>query len=178
MNIIKDINPSRVTPYEFISVIEISKGSNLKYEIDQKTGILTLNRVLYTSSHYPQNYGFIPLTLAEDGDQLDVLVMCQEPINPLTLVKCFPIGVVEMVDQGIKDKKIISICYDDPDLLSYTDINELPVHIFEEIKNFFEIYKQLEGKETLITNILNRKEAEKTIYEAMERLKKSQNEKK
>jgi inorganic pyrophosphatase len=168
-NIWMDVDPSRVTPKKFISVIEISKGSKMKYELDKPTGALILDRVLYTSTHYPHNYGFIPLTYAGDNDPLDVLVMCQEPIVPLTLVRCFPIGVVEMVDQGLPDEKIISVCYDDPDLNCYTDVSDLPVHMLNEICHFFKVYKQLEGKTTTITNILGRKDAERIIQESLDR---------
>ncbi|MGP1414248.1 MAG: inorganic diphosphatase [Bacillales bacterium] len=169
MNAWKDIDKKRITPSKFLSVIEISKGSKNKYELDKESGMLILDRVLYTSTHYPHNYGFIPCTLAGDNDPLDVLVMCQEPIVPLTLVRCFPIGVVEMSDQGLPDEKIISVCYDDPDLNCYTDISDLPVHVLNEICHFFKVYKQLEGKSTSITNIFGRKEAEKIIQECMDR---------
>lgn len=169
MNVWKDVEPSRITPSKFLACVEIPKGSKMKYELDKKTGMLILDRVLYTSTHYPHNYGFIPLTYAEDDDPLDVLVMCQEPIVPLTLVRCFPIGVVQMIDQDKPDEKIISVCYDDPDLNSYTDITDLPVHMMNEICHFFKVYKQLEGKTTTITNILGRKDAERIIQECKDR---------
>lgn len=172
MNIWKDISRDRITPSKFIACVEISKGSKMKYELDKPTGRLILDRVLYTSTHYPHNYGFIPLTYAEDNDPLDVLVLCQEPIQPLALVRCFPIGVIQMVDQGQKDEKIISICYDDPDLNMYTDISDLPEHTFNEISHFFRVYKELEGKTTTVTKVLGRKEAEKIIIECMERYEK------
>ena len=108
MNIWKDIEKNKITPEEFIACIEIPKGSKMKYELDKSTGKLILDRVLYTSTHYPQNYGFIPRTYADDYDPLDVLVMCQEPIVPLCLVRCYPIGVVKMVDSDQNDEKIIA----------------------------------------------------------------------
>ena len=131
MNIWTDIDNSRVSPSEFVACIEISKGSKMKYELDKQTGMLVLDRVLYTSTHYPQNYGFIPHTYAGDEDPLDVLVMCQEPITPLCLVRCYPIGSIKMIDSDMSDEKIISICADDPSLTCYKDINDLPKHILD-----------------------------------------------
>ena len=168
MNIWKDIDTKRVSPSEFVACIEISKGSKMKYELDKPTGMLVLDRVLYTSTHYPQNYGFIPHTYAGDEDPLDVLVMCQEPITPLCLVRCYPIGVIKMIDSDMDDEKIISICADDPSLTCYKDINDLPQHILDEICHFFKVYKQLEGKKTSITKILGREEAQKIIKESIE----------
>ena len=168
MNIWKDIDTKRVSPSEFVACIEISKGSKMKYELDKPTGMLVLDRVLYTSTHYPQNYGFIPHTYAGDKDPLDVLVMCQEPIIPLCLVRCYPIGVIKMIDSDMDDEKIISICADDPSLNCYKDINDLPQHILDEICHFFKVYKQLEGKKTSITKILGREEAEKIIKKSIE----------
>ena len=126
MNIWHDIDRERIKPESFMAVIEITKGSKNKYELDKQTGLLILDRVLYTSTHYPANYGFIPLTYAEDNDPLDVLVLCQECIDPMTLVKCFPIGVIKMIDNGDVDEKIIAIPIKDPSLSDYNDIQELP----------------------------------------------------
>ena len=150
MNIWHDINPDRISPNEFMAVIEISKGSKKKYELDKETGLICLDRILYTSTHYPANYGFIPRTYGDDKDPLDVLVLCSEPLEPLTLVKCYPIGVMKMLDNGMGDEKIIAIPYDDPTYNSYQDIKELPQHIFDEIKHFFVVYKDLENKETKV----------------------------
>lgn len=169
MNIWKDFDNKRITPSKFVVCVEIPKGSKCKYELDKETGLIILDRVLYTSTHYPHNYGFIPCTYAGDNDPLDVLVMCQESLSPLTLVRCFPIGVVEMIDQGQEDEKIIAICYDDPDLNQYSDISDLPVHILNEISHFFKVYKQLEGKATTVTTILGRKDAERIIQESIDR---------
>lgn len=163
MNIWHDINPDRITPDEFIAVVEISKGSKKKYELDKETGLIMLDRILYTSTHYPANYGFIPRTYGDDKDPLDVLVLCSEPLEPLTLVKCFPIGVMKMIDNGMGDEKIIAIPYDDPTYNSYSDISGLPSHIFEEIKHFFKVYKDLEGKETKVDEFGDHNEAVKII---------------
>lgn len=163
MNIWHDINDNRIKKDDFISVIEITKGGRNKYELDKETGLLRLDRVLYTATHYPANYGFIPKTYAEDNDPLDVLVLCQENIEPMTLVECYPIGVLTMIDSQQKDEKIIAIAKKDPFLNTYNDITELPEHISSEIKHFFEVYKQLEGKTTTIEKILGREEAEKII---------------
>ena len=119
MNIWHDIEAERISPEDFVAVIEISKGSKLKYELDKKTGMLILDRILYTSTHYPANYGFIPLTYAEDNDPLDVLVLCSEPIEPMTLVTCYPIGVISMFDSGAADYKIIAIPENDPTYNEY-----------------------------------------------------------
>ena len=107
MNIWHDINPERICVDDFVAVIEISKGSKKKYELDKETGLIILDRILYTSTHYPANYGFIPLTYADDNDPLDVLVLCSEDLEPMSLVRCYPVGVVRMIDNNAKDDKII-----------------------------------------------------------------------
>ena len=137
MNLWHDIAPARVRPEDFFAVIEIEKGSKNKYEMDKETGALRLDRILYTSTHYPANYGFIPRTWADDGDPLDVLVLCSECIRPLSLVECYPIGVISM--------------------------EELPNHVASEIRHFFRVYKSLEGKETVVSDVLGREEAIKII---------------
>lgn len=167
MNIWHDLNPSRVTTENFVAVIEISKGSKKKFELDKETGLLILDRILYTSTHYPANYGFIPLTYAEDNDPLDVLVLCSEVIEPLTLVQCYPIGLIKMIDNNEVDEKIIAIPYKDPSLNVYRDISALPTHTFEEISHFFEVYKQLEHKTTSIKEIQGRDEAVEAIARAI-----------
>ena len=168
MNIWHDMNPKEITPTDFSAVIEISKGSRCKYELDKHTGLLRLDRVLYTSTHYPANYGFIPRTFADDGDPLDVLVLCNEPIQPLTLVQVYPIGVMRMLDDGHIDDKIIAVPFTDPNYNSYRSIDELPAHIFDEIMHFFKVYKQLENKQTDIKELYNREEAEKIVREAID----------
>ena len=163
MNIWHDINEERIKKDDFVTVVEISKGCKNKYELDKETGMLKLDRVLYTATHYPANYGFIPRTYADDNDPLDVLVLCQENITPLTLVECYPIGLMKMIDDEAVDEKIIAIAKEDPFYNGYTDISQLPNHIFNEIMHFFEVYKQLENKYTIVKEILGREEAEKVI---------------
>lgn len=153
MNIWHDIDESRIKADSFIVCIEISKGSKKKYELDKETGLIILDRILYTSTHYPTNYGFIPLTYADDNDPLDVLVLCQEQIEPMSLVKCRPLGVVKMIDNGDIDEKIIAVVEHDPFMANYTCIEDLPAHMLEEMKHFFRVYKQLEGKETYIEKV-------------------------
>lgn len=137
MNIWHDISPKRITAGDFMAVIEIEKGSKCKYELDKETGVLRLDRILYTSTHYPANYGFIPRTYADDLDPLDVLVLCSESLYPMTTVRCYPIGVISMIDNGRYDEKIIAIPFNDPTYNSYTDISQIPSHIFEEMSHFF-----------------------------------------
>ena len=150
MNIWHDIDSSRITRKDFEAVIEISKGSKMKYELDKETGLLKLDRVLHTSTHYPANYGFIPKTYADDNDPLDVLVLCTEQIEPMALVRCYPIGVISMFDGGHADDKIIAIPFGDPTYNEYKDISQLPKHIFNEMIHFFTVYKMLENKDTAI----------------------------
>ena len=169
MNIWHDMNQERIKTDDFLAVIEITKGGKNKYELDKDTGMLRLDRVLYTATHYPANYGFIPRTYAEDNDPLDVLVLCQENIDPMTLVECYPIGVINMIDSEENDEKIIAIAKKDPFLNMYNDIEEIPAHISSEIMHFFEVYKQLENKQTVVEKVLGRKEAEETIRKAIER---------
>jgi len=175
MNIWHDIDEKRIKENDFLACIEITKGSKMKYELDKETGILRLDRVLYTSTHYPANYGFIPKTYADDLDPLDVLVLCQEQIQPLCLVQCYPIGVIKMIDVDAIDEKIIAIAFGDPSLNSYQDIRELPMHILNEISHFFTVYKQLENKPTSVTEVLGRKDAEKIITNAINLYKKTFN---
>ena len=167
MNIWHDMDPAAITPSDFTAVIEISKGSSCKYELDKFTGLLRLDRVLYTSTHYPANYGFIPRTFADDGDPLDVLVLCSEPIQPLTLVRVFPIGVMRMIDSGAIDDKIIAVPFSDPSYNQNRSIDDLPSHIFDEIMHFFSVYKQLENKQTAVKELFNYKEAQEIIAAAI-----------
>lgn len=171
MNIWHEIAEDRIKKDEFIGVIEISKGCKNKYELDKETGMLKLDRVLYTATHYPANYGFIPRTYADDNDPLDVLVLCQEDIQPLTLVECYPIGVLIMIDGNKRDEKIIAIAKKDPFLNVYNDVTELPEHISSEIKHFFEVYKQLEDKKTEVEEFLGRTEAEEIIEKSIRNYK-------
>lgn len=168
MNIWHDIDNDRIKKDNFIACIEISKGSKKKYELDKETGMIILDRILYTSTHYPANYGFIPRTYSQDNDPLDVLVLCNETFDPLVLVKCIPIGVVKMFDERESDEKIIAVCQTDPSMNGYKDISELPQHYFNEITHFFNVYKTLEGKETVVTEVLGREVAEQIIQEAID----------
>ena len=152
-NIWHDINPKRITTEEFVAVIEIPKNSKIKYELNKETGVLEMDRILHTSTHYPANYGFIPRTYADDGDPLDVLVLCSQTLFPMTLVRCYPIGVIRMIDSGHHDDKIIAIPCNDPTYNSYVNIDELPGHIFEEMVHFFKVYKELEHKTTAVDEI-------------------------
>ena len=168
MNIWHDISPNRITKENFYAVIEIEKGSKMKYELDKKTGFLMLDRVLYTSTHYPANYGFIPRTYADDKDPLDVLVLFSPEIYPLTLVKVRPIGVVRMVDGGDIDDKIIGVLVNDPTSKDYHSVNDLPSHIFDEIMHFFKVYKQLENKKTAVKSLYDKDKAIEIIQQAID----------
>ncbi|WP_295154422.1 inorganic diphosphatase [uncultured Ruminococcus sp.] len=169
MNIWHDISPKAISKNSFTAVVEISKGSKVKYELDKATGLLKMDRILYTSTHYPANYGFIPRTYAEDGDPLDVLVLCSETLEPMSLVDCYPIGMIMMMDNGAADEKIICIPFNDPTYNVYKDISELPNHIFDEMKHFFTVYKALENKDTVIDDVKNVEEAVKTIESCIDR---------
>lgn len=163
MNIWHDIEPSKIKSDSFFAVIEISKDSKMKYELDKKTGMLKLDRILHTATRYPANYGFIPRTFAEDDDPLDVLVICNEAILPLTLVKCKPVGVINMIDGGENDYKILAVLQDDPVYNSIENYKELPKHIFEEMCHFFTIYKDLEGKKTFVSGMDDANRAKEII---------------
>jgi len=171
-NIWHDISEERITPEDFICVIEISKGSKKKYELDKETGYIILDRILYTSTHYPANYGFIPRTYGDDEDPLDVLLLCSESLEPMSLVRAYPIGVINMIDNGRGDEKIIAIPYNDPNYNNYKDISDLPMHIFEEMRHFFTVYKNLENKATAVDEVMAREDAVKVIKDAIENYKK------
>lgn len=166
-NIWHDMNPKRISPEKFVAVIEITKGSKKKYELDKECGFLRLDRILYTSTHYPANYGFIPRTYGDDNDPLDVLLLCSEPIDPMTLVECYPIGVITMMDNGRSDEKIIAIPFEDPNYNMYTDIADLPAHVFNEMKHFFTVYKALENKETAVSEVQGAEAAKEIIRECI-----------
>ena len=169
MNILHSIDPRRITPDHFMACIEIPAGCKNKYELDVETGCLVLDRVLYTSTHYPANYGFIPRTYAEDDDPLDVLLLCSESIDPMVTVRSYPIGVISMIDNKRNDEKIIAIPFNDPTYHLYHDISELPEHIFDEMRHFFSVYKALEGKETAVDEIKGQTEALRIVSEAIQR---------
>jgi inorganic pyrophosphatase len=141
-----EVDPGAKLPREFTAVVEISMGSSVKYELDKKTGLLKVDRVLYSAVYYPANYGFIPRTFAEDDDPLDVLVLCQEPVVPLTLVSARAIGVMTMIDTGKKDHKIVAVALDDPEFHPVRELGELPAHRLAMLRRFFQDYKQLEKK--------------------------------
>ncbi|KAF2564631.1 hypothetical protein F2Q70_00016665 [Brassica cretica] len=159
--------PRPGAPVIFNVVVEISKGSKVKYELDKKTGLIKVDRILYSSVVYPHNYGFIPRTLCEDNDPLDVLVIMQEPVLPGCFLRARAIGLMPMIDQGEKDDKIIAVCVDDPEYKHYTDIKELPPHRLTEIRRFFEDYKKNENKEVAVNDFLPNGPAVEAIQYSM-----------
>jgi inorganic pyrophosphatase len=152
----------------FPVVIEISKGSKNKYELDKETGLLKLDRVLYSAVHYPADYGFIPRTFCDDGDPLDVLVLGQEPVTPLTLVEARAIGVMRMRDEKGIDDKIVAVSVRDPSFADYTDKDQLPSHVLLQVRRFFEDYKALEHKQVVVEDMLGPADAFTIIREALE----------
>jgi len=162
------VSPSRIKKDDFIAVIEIQKNSKNKYELDKETGAIILDRILHTSTHYPANYGFIPRTYADDGDPLDVLVLCSEEIVPLGMVRCAPIGAIRMLDAGKLDEKIIAVPFTDPFYNHYKELKELPEHVFKEMCHFFEIYKALENKETVVNDVCDAAEARLIIQKTLD----------
>ena len=167
MNIYHDLCPTRVTPHDFMALIEIPKNSKVKYELDKDTGLVIMDRVLHTSTHYPANYGLIPLTHADDDDPLDVLVICSETLHPMSLVRCYPIGVIKMLDNGKADEKIIAVPFGDPTYNGYRSIHTLPKHITDEMHHFFSVYKALEGKETAVDEVMGEDDARDIIQESI-----------
>jgi inorganic pyrophosphatase len=141
-----DVTPGERLPAEFTSVIEIPMGSSVKYELDKETGMLRLDRILYSAVYYPANYGFIPQTYAEDDDPLDVLVLCQEAVAPLTLVGARAIGLMTMMDSGKKDHKVLAVAVNDPEYEAFREAEQLPAHRLAMLRRFFQDYKKLEGK--------------------------------
>ncbi len=164
-----DVTPGERLPRDFTTVIEIPLGSSVKYELDKQTGLLRLDRILYSAVYYPANYGFIPQTLAEDDDPLDVLVLCQEAVDPLTLVNARAIGLMTMVDSGKKDHKILAVAADDPEYNSFHEAEELPPHRLMQLRRFFQDYKQLEGKAVEVDNFQPASFALPIIEEALQR---------
>ena len=157
-----DQAPSRVN-----ALIEIPKGSRSKYEVDKETGLLRLDRVIYSSFHYPVNYGFIPKTLGEDRDPLDILVLCSQSIQPLCLVESKVIGNMQMIDSGTRDDKIIAVAANDPSVNHYNRMEDLPQHFLLELRNFFEQYKVLENKKVVIDHFQDAIIANRIITEAI-----------
>ncbi len=167
-NIWHDFSPKKINNDDFYAVIEIPKGSKVKYELDKDTGFLLMDRILHTSTHYPANYGFIPRTFADDGDPLDVLILSSENFCPLSLVRCYPIGVISMMDGGASDDKIIAIPHNDPTYNSFTNLDQLPKHIFDEMSHFFSVYKALEKKDTAIDEIKDKKDAIEIVQQSID----------
>jgi inorganic pyrophosphatase len=164
-----DVTPGEHLPQEFNTIIEIPMGSSVKYELDKKTGLLRLDRVLYSAVYYPANYGFNPQTYAEDDDPLDVLVLCQEPVAPLTLVSARAIGLMTMVDTGKRDHKVLAVAVDDPEFRGFRDAHELPPHRLMMLRRFFQDYKFLEGKTVEVDEIQAGELAWPIIEDALQR---------
>ncbi len=167
MNVWHDIAKDRIKRDDFVSFIEIGKGSKVKYELDKETGLIKFDRMLFTSMVYPANYGFIPRTLGGDGDPLDVLVLTSEPLLPGVLVDSKPIGMIVMVDDGEQDEKIIAVAKKDPFFKDVKSMDDLPKHIFDEMEHFFKRYKELQNKVTEIKGVKGLDEALKVIDESL-----------
>jgi len=159
----------------FNAVIEIPKGSKVKYELDKPSGMLRVDRILYSSVIYPANYGFLPRSYCDDGDPLDVLVLGNEPVVPLTIIRARAIGVMRMEDEGHADDKIIAVHVHDPAFLNYTDISQLPAHMFREIQRFFMDYKVLEHKNVVVEDINGAKVANEVVAEAFRLYRQEEN---
>jgi len=167
-----EISPGKNAPKEVTAYIEVPKGSILKYELDKDSGHIKLDRVLYSAVHYPGDYGFIPQTLSEDNDPLDIIIISNFPVQSGVLVKARPIGILEMIDNNEKDEKIIAVHSTDPRMDKRLDIKEFSKHVILEIKHFFETYKELQGKNVKILGIKSKKIAEKEILKAIKAYKK------
>ena len=164
-----DITPGENLPREFTAVVEIETGSKVKYELHKETGLMIVDRILYSAVHYPANYGFIPQTLAEDDDPLDVLVLCQERVLPMALIRARAIGLMTMVDSGKKDHKILAVAINDPEYNSFHDASELPPHRLHMLRRFFQDYKILEGKSVEVDDFQSVETAWPVINDALER---------
>jgi inorganic pyrophosphatase len=152
----------------FPVIVEIPKGSTNKYELDKETGLLRLDRVLYSAVYYPADYGFIPRTYCDDGDPLDALVLGQEPVYPLTIVEARAVGVMRMRDEKGVDDKIVAVSVRDPSFAEYTDKAQLPGHVLRQVRRFFEDYKVLEHKQVVVEDMLGPEDALRIIKEALE----------
>ena len=161
------VTPGKDSPNIVNAIIEIPEGSRAKYEVDKETGLLKLDRVIYSSFHYPMSYGFIPSSLGQDKDPLDIMVLCSQTIRSLCLVRAKVIGNMQMIDSGEFDDKIIAVAADDPSVNHYEDINDLPNHFLLEMRNFFEQYKVLENKKVIIDTFQNKETAKKIILDSI-----------
>jgi inorganic pyrophosphatase len=161
------VSPGEGAPRQVKAVIEIPQGSRAKYEIDKASGLLKLDRVIYSSFIYPVNYGFIPQTLGQDGDPLDILVLCSQSITPLCLVDATVIGNMQMIDSGEQDDKIIAVASKDPSVNHINNVEDLPQHFFLELKHYFEQYKVLENKKVEIDNFQDKATALKIVEDSL-----------
>lgn len=160
--------PVGSNPPEHINgIVEIATGMRTKYEVDKETGLLKLDRILYSAVYYPANYGFIPQTLGDDHDPLDIMILCREPIQPLCLVPARVIGVMRMIDQGLGDEKILAVAENDASTRHLKDISELEDHFKLELKEFFESYKKLENKIVIVPDFQGKETAMKIIEKAV-----------
>ena len=164
-----DVTPGEDIPHEFDTIIEIPSGSSVKYELDKDSGLIKLDRILFSAVYYPANYGFIPQTLAEDDDPIDVLVLCQETVAPLTIIHARTIGIMTMIDGGKKDHKIIAVATEDPEYDHYHEATELPPHKLQQLRRFFLDYKTLEGKQVEVDEIQPAAAAYPVIEDALSR---------
>ena len=167
-----DVSPGEEVPRDFQALIEIPLGSNVKYEMDKASGLLKVDRIIHSAVFYPANYGFIPQTYAEDNDPLDVLVLCQEPVQPLALIRARAIGLMTMIDSGASDDKVIAVATNDPEFSQYIEARDLPAHRLLVLKRFFSDYKQLEGKQVQVEDIRPSYAAVTVIERALARYKK------
>lgn len=169
MNPWHDVAYGDDAPEEVNAIIEVPKNSTLKYELDKQTGLIKLDRVLYSAVHYPGDYGFIPRTYWDDDDPLDIIVLSNFPVYPLTIVRARPIGVLHMVDNDEADDKIIAVHAGDPRFARYMDISDVPEHVIAELRHFFETYKQLQNKKVKVLDIQNSVVARKLVLLGMEK---------
>lgn len=161
-----NVSPGDEIPGTVNGIIEIPKGTRAKYELDKESGLLRLARVLYSSVYYPANYGFIPQTFCDDKDPLDILILSQIDFVPMCIVPARVIGVMQMLDNGEADDKIIAVAEGDPSVNHITDIAELPNHFITELRNFFEDYKKLENKSVVVEELGGRQAAMRIIEES------------
>lgn len=162
-----DVEIGEDAPIVVNALIEVPKGSNIKYELHKPSGLIKVDRMLFSSVHYPANYGLFPQTYYDDHDPLDVLVLGQEPVVPLSIMRAKPIGLMKMVDQGLLDDKVIAVHFDDPEYAHYESIDDLPPHRLTQVKRFFEDYKILEKKEVSVEGFLGPEAAHEAIRRAM-----------